>query len=285
MIRTPRDAFTRRLTTIAGRIAAQPERTLDVRSRYLPGIHRSSFRVTSLWVAGSWARGALECGDLDLFVTIEKASGIFPEIGPVRRLLIGGFPHVSLIIGHPHEWEGFGEALMVWSPEQPDYAAAIAKVFPDQSAGRFPRPLDALPVRFEQIRCDLEQQEELLRLKNEMIIDWEWISKDSLTLHPERWSPRARFWLEHGIFGKKTSEVVQYVFEIFAGPSEFEWERIDATVVILGTIMVHMGCRPFVPVHALLEGDISTLVIAPHISRRGPNGLWVIRPGKQLSLG
>jgi hypothetical protein len=190
--------------------------------------------------------------------------------------MVGGFPHVSLVIGNPHE-RGIEDALLVWSPDQPNYAAAIAQVVPDLAAGRFPRSLDTLPLRLEQTRCTLEEGEELLRLKNEGVIDWEWISKDSLTLYPERWSTRARYWIDRGIFGKKTAEVAQYVFEVFAGPSEHDWERIDATVVVLGTIMAHMGGWPFVPVHALVGGNISTLVIAPHFSRRGPNGIWVIR--------
>lgn len=276
--RTSREIFTRRLLQIAGGIAAQPEKTLDVRRPYLPGLHRSTFRVTSLWVAGSWARGAPECGDIDLFVTIDRVAGLFPELGPIRRLLLGRLHNVSLILGSPHDHEGFEDALLIWSPDQPDYAAAITRVTINDAAGRFPRSTDALPVRLEQTKCVFEELEELLRLKNEGRITWEWVDKDSLALHSQRWSPRARYWLDLGIFGRKTAEVAQYVFEVFAGINESEWERIDATVLKLGTIEVHIGW-PYVPIHRLVEGNISTLAIAPHFSRRGPNGLWIIRRG------
>lgn len=278
-IRTPRALVTQRLRKIAGRIAAQPEFTFEARDRYLPGIHRGTLKVTSLWVTGSWSRGAMACGDLDLYVAIEAIDGSLPELGTIRRLLLGKLPHVSLGVVYPSMslscFPAATGALLVWSQENPNYENAIAKVTPDPSAGHFPRPTDALPVRLDQTRCTLEEGEELLRRKDEGTIDWEWLSKDSLELHPERWCPRARHWLQKGLLGKKTAEVAQYLFEMYAGAPD-EWELRGPTEFALGTIEAYLG-RPFVPIHRLVERNISTLVIAPHFSRRGPNGLWIIQ--------
>jgi hypothetical protein len=281
-IRTPRATITQRLRKIAGRIADQPEVTFEARHVYLPGIHRGTFRVTSLWVTGSWARGALDCGDLDLYVAIKEVAGSLPELGTIRRLLLGKMPHVSLVVVYPSmslsDFPAADGARLVWSQENPDYEDAIEKVTPEPSAGHFPRPTDALPVRFEQTRCTLEEGEELLRLKDEGIIAWEWLSKDILELHPERWCPRARIWLKKGLLGKKTSEVAQYIFEVFAEECTHEWEKMGPAEFTLGTVEAYVGW-PYVPIHRLVEGNISTLVIAPHFSRRGPNGLWFIRRG------
>lgn len=37
--------------------------------------------------------------------------------------------------------------------------------------------------------------------------------------------------------------------------------------------------NPYVPIHWLDQLDVFELVIAPHISRRGPNGIWSIARG------
>ncbi len=53
----------------------------------MPSIRRSGrFRVKSLYVFGSFARGAPECGDLDLIVGIDVPKGEF--VPPEHRVKV-----------------------------------------------------------------------------------------------------------------------------------------------------------------------------------------------------
>jgi hypothetical protein len=69
--RFPRDRFTRSLLAICEKLDACHDRTFDYKSPnsdpwYLRIEGRVHAKVLSLWAFGSWARGAAECGDLDL---------------------------------------------------------------------------------------------------------------------------------------------------------------------------------------------------------------------------
>ena len=57
------------------------------------------FRVNGLWAFGSWAKGALDCGDLDLIADVAMIEGNMPYESVIRRVLIKRAPGVRLYIG------------------------------------------------------------------------------------------------------------------------------------------------------------------------------------------
>ena len=74
--RFPRERFTRSLLAICEKLDACHDRTFDYQSPrsdpwYLRVEGRVHAKVLGLWAFGSWARGASECGDLDLTAQFE----------------------------------------------------------------------------------------------------------------------------------------------------------------------------------------------------------------------
>lgn len=84
--RRTRASFEQTLKRIASSINAQPVRESKWKHNFLPGKQLSLLRVKSLWVAGSFARGASHCGDLDLIADIVAEKGTVPLLATIRRV-------------------------------------------------------------------------------------------------------------------------------------------------------------------------------------------------------
>lgn len=215
--RRSRASFTRTLSRIATRIADRPVYELEWEDDLLHKKHRCHIDIGGLWVAGSYARGALDCGDMDLIVYLGADVGALVWKSKISRIVIGHAPDVRLYIGTPEKNSSgiaFPEDILVWPPTAPDWQAAISDIVADPSATRYARRNDELPLRPEQLyirnNATLDQ---LLDLKEGGLIEWKCIPADEINVQPEKCSDDA---LEFAKYlqnrrGKKTQAVMQFV--------------------------------------------------------------------------
>lgn len=180
-LRRNRASYTRTLAAICGRLDKQPDASICWTHPFAPIKCNSQFYVTSLWVVGSYARGALDCGDLDLVAEIVVVDGPPPPEYEVAKELYKFRKGVSLHIGIPHQNTSntqFPEARLIWQGPGCDWQAAIDAITPDPSAGHYERPTDRIPFQPKQLRCAIEALDELLSLEEQNIIQWKFAPID-----------------------------------------------------------------------------------------------------------
>lgn len=86
--RRPRQSFTHALKKIADRIDSHSTFAAEYYDSLFRKTERVVFRVNALWAFGSWAKGALDCGDLDLMADISMVEGGMPFESVIRRVLV-----------------------------------------------------------------------------------------------------------------------------------------------------------------------------------------------------
>ncbi len=288
--RRPRSSFEQTLRRIASSIDAQPVREVKWKDRFLPGEQFSMLRVKSLWVAGSFARGASHCGDLDLIADIVAEKGILPMPTTIRRLFIQRAPDVRLYTGNPtsnSSGVAFPDAKMIWSDIQRNYNEAISNIQIDPNATRYERRIDMMPFRMEQLAVeDPKSLEELIDLRDKHIIDWSFIPLETVTVNDQMWSKEALDFADRvkHLCGKKIQKIMPYIIHYLHEETYTEWHFNDnRTSFKFGGNEIYIGL-PSVQIELLDKMDCSRLIIAPHISKRGPNGLWLIWRGDKHPL-
>lgn len=163
--RRPREHFTEKLVKICKNL------DLHVQTR------SPRFKVLALWAVGSWSRGALTCGDLDLVVASEGCSG--PNVTLKRDLatVMGGQPRgVEIFEGNPQENNSgikYHNAVEIWKPGA-SWEAAIQSVSINPDATRMPRIWDALPFDYRDFASHQGNEDllKLLELQKSEIIQW-----------------------------------------------------------------------------------------------------------------
>ena len=161
--RIPRAVLTRRLERLLARVDATPERVVERNKSLVFGIDVRGpvrVRVDAIWVFGSYARGALECGDVDRIiqshmewagpVTLDGrtylGSSLLLSIGKVVSLVIGLLRNITFVDHHNYMRGGTvldGEqvdrdVLLLWMPGL-DWRSALHGIAIDPAAGRAPR--------------------------------------------------------------------------------------------------------------------------------------------------
>lgn len=135
-------------------------------------------RISALWVAGSYARGALECGDLDLVIDAEAIDAGLPYAHQVARAFFGATPGVVFYTGVPSSntsGVAFPDARMIWSLVESDWRRAIEAIPVRTDAGRHQRASDLLPLSTRQFIGDSSEIDELITLKSTNILAWKFI--------------------------------------------------------------------------------------------------------------
>lgn len=290
--RRSRDSFTKSLKRICQRIDGQRVFEADWKHFLLPGSKHSRLRVKAVWVVGSYARGAIQCGDLDLVADVIAEKGGLPPTSTISRCVICRAPDVRLYVGTPEENTSgveFPEAKRVWSSEAPDWNAAIEAIPVDPTATRFERPHDMLPLRKEQIVDYGEDDlfEKIIGLLDQRKLASEWVPLTDIVVKPENWSYEATDFFE-GVqrwCGKKTQEVMPYIIEWCSNNRYDVWHRKynEKTCFKIGGAEVCVG-RPYIDLRLLDSLSCSATLIVPHRSRRGPNGLWILSRGANHPL-
>jgi len=286
--RYSRDFFTGALQRIAEKIDRQQEYRIEWHDDLLfRGKQVSRILAKGLWAVGSWARGALECGDLDLVLDVTSLEGHLPFERSIRGAVSGGARYVRIYIGTPEKNSSgatFDEAVLIWSPTARDWKSNIQRIKPNPTVTRFTRKTDELPLRPEQLQGDeIGEREKIVDLRNEGYLSWDWVALDSIAVQPEKWSEPGRSFHDRVIqfIGKKTQRVLPFIIQYFENSGHtgcwgnYSWEKstfkIDGSEIIIG--------RPHVSISKLELLECSALILVPHLTSRGPNGLWIIRRG------
>lgn len=243
------------------------------------------FDVTDVWVAGSYARGASTCGDLDVIL------GVRPEgwrsAGQIAARLFGAQADVRFYSGTPEKNSSgvaFPESIHIWSPGA-RWRDALAAIREDANAGRFARPHDIIPLRAEQITGSLELLEDLVALKESGNIDWRFVPWGPRpTPDPQSGLERHIVDLVEHRWGKQSRTTFPFVWHYLKETLPFfTFEHIERRELECGGVHISVG-RPFPATDRLDELTTSRLALMPHLSRRGPNGIWEIRRGANHPL-
>lgn len=291
--RTPRETFTRTLRRICERLDGRSVFEIEDNSRIARrGVESGYFsaddvteriEITRLWVVGSYARGALSCGDLDVLIETRCIDGR-PRRLDYRQLIkpaFGTLRNVRYYEGMPalnSSRVAFPEAIEIWE-KGADWGTAIATIKPDPNARRFERTGDAVPLRSEQLYGGFATEEELAEQYAKGLLSWRFlpISGQAKLEEPSDFEEHV---LTRLGWGRKTSTLLPHVLRYLRneGCQAQDFSSLERTTMNVCGIHFTLG-RPYPRVQLLDELSISRVVAVPHLSRRGPNGLWEIRRG------
>ncbi len=261
-MRRTRESFTRVLKRICERLDERNH--FDVTHAALLDRKKlqSQAEITNLWVAGSYSRGAARCGDLDLVMQMRATKGSQPMARTVAAQAFGRLKDVSVYQGTPNE-----------------NTSGIA--FPEAVASHFARETDVLPLRPEQLGAVRETLEKLVAMRADRILDWTFTAyeatpeRGNLSRQEEAVERLTQFW------GKRSRELSPHILR-YLRTRPFIWRRPISDRAELHCSGAHILVgRPAVPYDELDDLTCSRVVLAPHVSRRGPNGLLEIRRGER----
>lgn len=285
--RRPRSVFTRALTRMCERLDAQSEFTVSRYDRFLRRKLTSKIAICDLWVVGSYARGAIECGDLDVLISV-KCDVSLPYPHEIAKEAFGRLVDVRFYVGTPKENSSgvpFPEAVPLWGNGL-DWRSAIASIKEDPTATRFSRPTDAIPLRGEQLYAEVDSLEEVVGLEQQGMLASQFIPygamphSSGLPDTEKRLERLARSW------GRKTQELLPFLLA-YVRQSAMPVTRVEQESGMreldIGGMLIGLG-RPRLPYRQLDELTYSRIALFAHRSRRGPNGIWELRRGKRHPL-
>ena len=240
-------------------------------------------RAESLWVVGSYARGALDCGDLDLVLQITYVEG-YPS--PLPRFVskaLGRSAGVRFYEGTPEKNSShvaFPEAVHIWSKGK-NWRHSIESIVVNPTAARLSRLTDEIPLRSEQLYGDVGDLEEVLERRNAGEISWRFIPIDRSHANPlpTPTEDESRVLRLMSLRGRKTRELVPHLLRYVRDhrlPLCSRFSNHSGAELKLEGTLIAMG-RPRIA-HAQLDTlQFSRVALMPHFSQRGPNGIWELK--------
>lgn len=294
-MRQPREFFTGTLRRVCSRLDGAGAQQLEYQHSYLNTRETSTVEVCSLWVVGSYARGASTCGDLDLVLAIKASEGTSPKRGTVTKAFIGIHAGVRVYIGDPTENTSgisFGEAVLIWQPGM-DWDATLRSIPLQADAGRYERLADRVPLRSEQHGLDLDLVNELVKQHELGVLAWRFIPLSEL---PHKFTPQADQQLARFLWysqqGSNKSKLAPIVFaqaqqitmeRHIGGSWYFPSSRAQAGQILIGGVRIHAESFWLTP-WTLDQLDCTTVAFIPTLSTRGPNGFWIVERGANHRL-
>jgi hypothetical protein len=204
----------------------------------------------------------------------------------IGRKLFGNIHDVSFFRGTPTENDSateFHEAILVWQGKGYPWKSAISGIPLNHSATRFNRPTDVIPFRPKQLYAEIEFLESLIELKNKEILHWEFIQLSDLPPVTAKGENEREFTrLVPFTCGVKTQKLIPHILSYFRKKNQWPKPLLrtvsDKDEYQIGGTVILMG-RPSIPIEQLDLISCSELIIVPHITARGPNGIWSIQRG------
>jgi hypothetical protein len=294
--RRPREHFTRVLSRICERLDSQSVSEIKWTDRFFKEVHLSTVSVHTLWVVGSYARGALECGDLDLVLQVsaksERRRDGMPPTSAINRTFLNSPADVCVYVGAPAENSSeieFDDLRLIWSAGKSDWRSAIASIRPDPNATRFARPADAIPFRREQLYAFSDTISELMELEESRVLKWQFVPFTEHHLPATQSDDELEFVrLSGSLCGKETQRLIPHLLETFR--QRLTWPRgrwlspgREKTEFRNGGCDVFVG-RPHIPFARLHDLATTEIALSPHLTKRGPNGIWIIGRGVEHEL-
>lgn len=286
--RYPRDSFTKKLERICQRLDEASTRTIAHKD-FFNKPATTQVEITSLWAVGSYARGAMTCGDLDLVVEYRLVEGPHPAPRRITKTFFGALPYVSYYFGKPESSTSgvaFPDAIAIWTELGCNWKAAIDSIKPVPSAGRATRETDSIPLRPDQLYMEPERLQELAAQEKEGLLAWEFVEftlADLESVPTEEVTDRDRKLLRIApMMGKKSQVLIPAIIRLINRHERFGiWESSDSYRVKFscGATALQLG-RPALPYNSFNDQPtIKQYILIPHISAKGPNGAWIIRRG------
>jgi hypothetical protein len=289
--RLSREQATRTLARICEHLDRNAEATVASAARkYDKKAPPLVMRAVRLWVVGSYARGSMTCGDLDLVMELDRE---YYDPRPISRQLLKSPQRVSLYTGTPEENSShaqFADAALIWEAGS-DWRAALAAIKPDATASRFDRPTDRIPFRLDQMSgCSIEWAETMIERLQCEELSWHFVPLEDLTdaVEHQNESDEQTALLRRATncssVGSASKKLLPYLlaYARFTGKPQEKWRVEYQTRLDYGRTVFFLGVAP--SLHDLDETGINEVVVMPHMSMRGPNGLWVIKRGLQHPL-
>lgn len=294
-VRTSRDVFTAKLRKICAKLDAGSEQVVTCKDQLNGADVVVAAKAKSLWVFGSYARGALTCGDLDLILQLEYA-GALPRRPALNKAFVGVHPQVRVYHGTPGENDTYlklSDAILIWEPGM-DWAAALASIETNPNAGRFARAGDVLPFRSEQDGLNLEQREMLAEMHEKGIFNWRFIPLSTVpqVLTPsevQTSEPREAWVLQ--CYGDR-SAMRKTLLPVVLGFARQLAEQYcpgakvqcgSGEEIRVGGIQLQVGSLNL-QTETLSSYDTTAVAFIPALSTRGPNGFWLIERGPNHPL-
>ncbi len=291
-LRWQRDRFTRMLRRMCEVLDGGDTRELTWKDEIVHDEQTSRVRIKSVWVVGSYAKGSPDCGDLDLVFAIESLQGYVPFARRIAKRFFGALPRVRSYDGTPEKNSSnvaFEGAVLVWTPGH-DWRTALDEMKPDPAAGRAVRDIDALRLRGEQLAMDVEDLRQLVGLRVDGQLAWQFHAMAKADLEPladDDISEQESELLEccNRWLGKQSRQLAPAVvrFLRMMDPRWHAVEYLDQTSFLCGGIEFRLGRPAFMP--AEFDGlNRWQVALVPHWSARGPNGILLLRRGLRHPL-
>jgi len=283
--RRPRASFTRVLERLCARLDECATFSLKIAKRDFFPAYEATVKITSLSVVGSYARGAPECGDLDVLLALEVLDGREPPLTKLTRAAFGSTPDVRFYAGTPARNSSnipFGDCVAIWG-QGASWRAALAAI-PDDRGARAHREGDAVPLRIEQVDADLTERRRLTELEREGILRWRLLPYDGGEA-PENLNELQRHVAHLATcgWGLKSQALLPDLLRYFGTRHDCFERQSSNTRLDMAGIRAQLGrCTP--EESLLDEVHYAKILIAPHLSRRGPNAFWEIERGARHPL-
>lgn len=285
-----REVFDKKLRRLCERLDERHQHTISFRHWYFRDRELTvDVTVMSLWVAGSYARGAPDCGDLDVVLQFGPAQDL-PPLSTITRIFFGTRPYVSYYMGDPTKNTSgieFPEAVQIWSGPGCDWASAVDSIKTDATAGRAARETDAIPLRAEQLYSDVDELQSLVEQHAAGLVEWEFIEFDASSLRPipeyQLTKDEQRLLRFVYRWGRQSKQLLPALMRLMRQREPFgTWEhRLGSqSTISCGGTEVRVG-RPSAWIGGAFDSNPSLhqVALVPHISARGPNGALLIRRG------
>jgi hypothetical protein len=293
--RTPRDKFTNALIRVCRRLDERAKFEIvdnDSFTRRFCILGESApepVEITALWVVGSYARGAPTCGDLDVVVDTKRTDGQPRRVSYARLVkpAFGQIAHLRVYEGTPEKNNSgvsFPNSILIWSHGL-DWLHAISSIKVDPAAQRFERDGDIVPLRAEQLDGGIRTVDDLTKCHQRGELAWRFLPFDFAAGLGEPTAFERRL-LECYSWGRKTKALIPYVLRYLRENLCIDLEQVsDSDVATLNIHGVHIAMgRPYPDYHKLDSLDFSRVLAIPHLSSRGPNGIWELRRGTNHGL-
>lgn len=264
--------------------------------------------VRKLWVFGSYARGALDCGDLDLAIVVDHPSKewlndnighgwILEQMAKFQQQIKNSLgkrgERIEIVIETKDEsildfFKGvpITDALLIWSEDELDWQTKIESIKADPNASRFKR---SYPINLKRTGTSRDTMEKVLWLVNQKRLKMK--SLDLNVIEPQlsrNQSKKLQFWRSNSFYGKETMEVLPYAFE---------WLRLEkkrlpkylfsATEIksVSGSHFIHIGKINFDYALGWMYSykKARKLCLIPHLRKRSSKEMFVIERGPKWS--
>ena len=296
-----REYFTKQLERLFERLDRCDEQDVELVPPDLPwlGLCKGHLRVISVWVYGSYRRGALRCGDVDLIVQAEGeryGDTWTPELSysKLRVQLLGRLQNVQLHVGTPDSHPGglveAPDSLLLWKRGM-KWREALSSIQPDPAAGRMPRLSDQLPLDRKRIGVTAWDADELVHARDAGLLQWRFVpfpeeEPDTSELTEAEDQDYRGFASSNGFDAQRAYVQVLIALRTCAaqinlrttriGVRKYDWGRSQAALRI---------ANAGVHVSDFTENGLRVVVAVPFVKRGIENGLWIVEPGPNFRAG